>query len=843
MSILKQSLRSTLRDFRSGELKLLFFSVFLGVAALSSVTFLSDRLESGLELNASQLLGGDLVVVSDHEAPLEFKSQALAQGLTLTETLTLATMARSYKQVNNSTHLVSLKAIENNYPLKGELKLKESLPKKTFETDASSPIKGILQSGQALVDPSVLSFLSLNLGDEMILGEAKFIISGVILDEPDKGSGFMNFSPRVMINAIDLKSTHLVLPGSRINWRLALTGPNDSLKTYQTWLTEKIKDSSFRGIRLETLKEGRPEMRATLDKSSEFLHLVSLLCALLCAIAVSISARGFALKRLNVCALYKVLGQTQSDIELVFLIEFMLLSCLASFLGLCFGYSMHLALINILSGLLDTQLPLPSAAPWWQGFLIGSILLMTFSWPPIMQLSRVSPIRIIKLDLDPPNGLSLAVFIFGLSGFCVLLLLISQHLKLGILVIAGFLLSIVIFSFFTWLILKYISYVQTIKRIPFILSMASRQLIARPGYTMLQVSSLSTGLLALMLLVLVRTDLIHNWQDSSPVDAPNRFVINLSPEQSNSFQSYLHQHNIDRFDWYPMFRGRLISINDHLVTSNDYTDDQARRLVDHSFNISFSSLAPNHNRIVKGDWLSKSPNGLSVEAGMAKTLNLDLGDRLVFDIAGESRQGVVASIREVNWTSMRANFFVMFNSSDMSDLPLTYISSFRAPIDNKFDNNLVHDFPNITEVDMDSTLKQIQLVLGQVTLAIEALFLFSLFAGLLVLFAAINLSRNDRLRDQAILRALGATQNVLVSVQRVELLSIGAFSGFFASLMAMSIGYFLSKYIFDFPWTPNFLFLIEGVLAGSLLALIAGGLGLKGVLNRPVVETLRDSPV
>ena len=841
MNAFKTALRSTLRDLRSGELKLLFYSVCLGVAALSSVSFLSNRLELGLESNAAQLLGGDLVVVSDHEVPSEFKQKAQSLGLQFSQSLRLSTMARSLPTTDGATHLVSLKAVDASYPLKGVLKLQSaSSPDKIYpQTPTRAPHMPL--PGQAWVDPSILDFLSVSVGENIILGDASFTISDVIEDEPDKGSGFMNFSPRVMINVGDLKSTHLVLPGSRINWRMGLVGSKDDLIVYQTWLNAQLQNPILRGIRLETLKDGRPEMRATLDKASEFLHLVSLLCALLCAVAVALAARGFALKRINDCALYRVLGQTQSSIEKVFLIEFGVVGILASLAGLALGFGMHLGLIELLSGLLETKLPWPSSAPWWQGLAIGIILLMTFGWPPIMQLSRVTPMRIIRRDLDPPNGLSLGVLVLGTGGFCALLVAVSQHLKLGLMVVGGFALAILVFAMLTWIAIQLLSWLQKNTKLPMGLSMATRQLTSRPPYTMLQVSALSVGLLALMLLVLLRTDLIQSWQKSSPKDAPNRFVINLSPEQSEPFQAYLYQHQVGSFDWYPMFRARLIAINDRAISAQDFSDDQAQRLVDHSFNVSFSALAPQHNRIIKGDWNAKSPKGLSVEAGMAKTLGLAMGDRLVFDVAGESREGEITSIREVNWTSMRANFFVMFNTADMPDLPLTFISSFRAPNEKRFDNALIHEFPNITEVDMDSTLNQIQTVLGQVTLAIEALFVFSLLAGLAVLFAAISLSRNERLRDQAILRALGATQRLLVQVQRTELIAMGALSGFLASSMAWLIGGALAKYVFDFPWSPNAYLLLQGIVSGAVLAWIAGSWGLKGILNRPVIETLRNS--
>jgi len=842
MNAFKTALRSTLRDLRSGELKLLFFSVCLGVAAMSSVSFLSDRLERGLESHATQLLGGDLVVVSDREVPMAFKHQAQSLGLQLSQTLTLSTMARSAQAVDAATHLVSLKAVQESYPLKGVMKLRDPTPVGTATRSTSPKPQGRPLPGEAWVDPSVLDFLSLSVGDKIVLGDVTLCACAVIEDEPDKGSGFMNFSPRVMINVLDLPATHLVLEGSRINWRLGLAGSRDRLAQYQTWLNAELGDPRMRGIRLETLQDGRPEMRATLDKAAAFLHLVSLLCALLCAVAVALAARGFAMKRLNDCALYRVLGQTQSSIEKVYLIEFGAVALLASVTGLVLGFGMHLGLIELLTGLLEKDLPWPSAAPWWQGLATGLALLMTFGWPPIMQLSRVTPLRIIRRDLGPPKGLTLGVLALGLGGFAALMLTVSQNLKLGFLVVGGFALAILVFALLTWGAVQLLLFLQRKISLPIGLTLALRQLTSRPAYTLLQVSALSVGLLALMLLVLLRTDLIQSWQKSSPKDAPNRFVINVSPGQSESFQAYLRAHQVGNLDWYPMFRGRLITINDHPVRAQDYSLDQARRLVDHSFNLSFANHAPEHNRITQGLWSAKSPKGLSVEAGMAKTLGLHLGDRLVFDVAGESHGGEITSIREVNWTSMRANFFVMFNAADMrDDVPLTFIASFRAPPENHFDNALIRQFPNITEVDMDATLEQIQSVLDQVTLAIEALFGFTLAAGLGVLLAAIGLSRNERLRDQAILRALGATQTLLIHVQRTELLAMGAWSGFLSSAMAWLIGGALAQYVFDFPWSPNAFLLLQGVLVGAILAWMAGSWGLKGVLKNSVVQTLRDA--
>jgi putative ABC transport system permease protein len=361
-----------------------------------------------------------------------------------------------------------------------------------------------------------------------------------------------------------------------------------------------------------------------------------------------------------------------------------------------------------------------------------------------------------------------------------------------------------------------------------------------------QISALAVGLLALVLLVLLRTDLIASWRNATPPDAPNRFVINVQPEQGDAFQKALRDAGVQRFDWYPMIRGRLVRINGESVNPEDFASDRAQRLVDREFNLSNTATLPEHNPVSSGRWVDNEPDAISVEDGLAEELGLKLGDRLGFDIAGQITEGRITSFRKVDWGSMRVNFFVVFPVAQVPDVPVSFISAFRAPEvaaggTNGFDNALVRQFPNITNVDMSQTIAQVQRVLGQVISAVEFLFAFTLAAGLVVLLSAITATRGEREREFAILRAVGAGSKLLRQVQRIELLGVGLLAGFLASVVAVAVGWALARFVFQFSWTASPWVPLGGAIAGAVLALMAGWWGLRSVLRTPVVETLRKA--
>ena len=841
---LKLGWQSTWRDLRAGELRLLIVAVTLAVASLTAVGFFADRLKGGLERDARQLLGGDVIINSDQPAPAEFLQKALALGLRTSQQLSFPTMARARDEDGGASKLVAFKSVSAGYPLRGNLSVAEG-PGLNAELTREIPAPGTVWVEAALLDA-----LGLEMGQPLLLGDASLRVSKIIVSEPDRGGGFISFSPRVMLNQADVAATGLIQPSSRSTYRLAVAGEDRAVKAYIAWTTQVLDKNDVRGLRIESMDSGRPEMRQTLDRAEKFLNLVSLLAALLSAVAVAIVSRGFAAKHLDDCAMLRVLGQPQRTIALAYSFEFVLVGLFASALGVALGFAVHNVFVLLLAGLVEAALPAATLWPVAFGMGMGLTLLLAFGLPPVWQLAQVPPLRVIRRDVGKLKPASMAVLLVGVLGFAILLLAASSDIKLGLIAVGGFAGAVLLFALASYGALRLLRASVNEATAPRWLVLATRQLAARPAFAVVQVSALAVGLLALVLLVLLRTDLISSWRQATPPDAPNRFVINVQPEQSEAFQQALRQAGVSRFDWFPMIRGRLVAVNGQPVKPEDYADARAQRLVDREFNLSNAAALPAHNKVLAGRWTPEEKNALSIEQGLADTLGLKLGDTLRFDIGGVLSEARITSMRKVDWTSMRVNFFVIYPVSELADVPLSYISAFRAPLPlpvtagqrkPSFDNDLVRAFPNITNIDTSSTLIQVQRVLDQVIRAIEFLFGFTLAAGLVVLFAAVTATREERAREFAIMRAVGARSSLLRQVQRAELAGVGLLAGFLASAVAVAVGWALARYVFNFAWTASWLVLVLGSLAGAVLALAAGWWGLRSVLNTPVVQTLRQS--
>jgi len=824
-----------LRDGRAGELNLLALALALAVAALTAVGFFTDRLHGGMQRDASQLLGGDLVLRSERPLPPQFAQQASALGLEATQHLSFPTMGRADEAQGGALALVALKAVQDNYPLRGQMQVS------TGPDAAAEPTRAVPQPGQVWVDPGLLTALGLEVGQSLWLGERLLRIERLIVVEPDRGSGFMGLQPRVLMHLDELAATGLVQPASRITHRLVLAGEAPALQRYTEWAEAELARPGAQGLRLESLETERPEIEQTLQRAEQFLNLVALLAALLCAVAVAIAARVYAARHLDTCAMLRVLGLAQGSMARAYALSFLLVGLLASLLGVALGYALHHGFVLLLADLLRTELPAPSAWPALFGLGVGLTLMLAFGLPPVLQLARVPPLRVIRREVGTIRAASLGVLLLGAGGFAALLLAVSNDLTLGLIAVLGFAAAAALFAAAGWLAVRLLRRLLNRAGAPPWLLLATRQISARPAYAVLQVSALALGLLALLLLVLLRTDLISSWQAATPADAPNRFLLNIQPEQVEPLRRSLQQQGVAQFDWYPMIRGRLVAINERPVRAEDFASVRAQRLVQREFNLSHSAQLPGHNRISAGRWQPEQAGVISVEAGLAEELGLQLGDRLRFDVAGQELQARIGSLREVNWSSMRANFFIMFPHARMPDLPQTYLGALRAPAKPGFDAALLREFPNLMLVDMSATLAQVQAVLTQVVRAVEFLFVFALAAGLVVLFAALTATRTEREREYAILRALGAQSALLRSVQRTELVGVGLLAGLLAALLALLLSWALARWVFGFAWTPAPWVPLAGAGAGAALALAAGWAGLRAVLRTPVVQTLRQA--
>ncbi len=828
------SLRMTMRDWRAGELRFLLVALMIAVASLSSVGFFVDRMRTGLNRDAHQLLGADLVVSADQPVNPAWRSEAEKRGLSLAETVVFPSMAIAGEGADSATRLVSIKAVSAGYPLRGNLKLEKG--------DAEAVTRETPAAGTVWVDPAMLPGLNLKIGAQLKLGDKLFNVAQVIANEPDRGASFMNFMPRVMISKQDLAATNLIQNGSRVTYRLLVAGSAKAAQDFQKWLQDTIERDDVKGVRLESLETGRPEMRATLDRAEQFLSLVSLLSAMLAAVAVAMAARRFMLRHLDACAMLRCLGMTQNQVTLMYLAEFLLIGMAGSVAGVILGFAGHYVLLEWLGKLVSNDLPGASWLPVWQGIATGLLLLVGFALPPILQLRNVPHNRVIRREQDAPKPLTLAGYGLGLAMFIGLLLWQAGDIKLGLLTAAGFLLGLLGFAMISW------GAVASLKRLRGLINHASWRfavtaLQRRPGASVIQVVSLALGLMALLLLTVVRSDLTAAWKQATPADAPNQFVINIQPDQKEEIAARLAP--LAKPVLYPMIRGRLVQVNDKAITGETYQEDRAKRLVDREFNLSTMAELPAMNKLTEGQWYNDSTSRqpeASVEEGIAKTLNLKLGDKLGFDVAGQSVSATITSLRKLDWGSMRVNFFVIINPKAMRDMPQTWITAFRLPDGQvNFVNQLTRDFPNLTVVDVGAVIRQLQSVMDQVTTAVEFLFLFTLASGVLVLYAALAGSQDIRMKEAALLRALGATRKQLSQAQWIEFLLVGGLAGILAAAGSSATGWALARFVFNFEWTFSPLVWVAGLAVGAACALIGGWVGLRNVLNQPPLLSLRES--
>lgn len=850
MQVLKQAWRMMLRDQRAGELNFLIVSIIVAVAALASVGFFVERMRTGLNRDAHQLLGADVVVSADQPIGAQWLAEAEKRGLLTAQTLSFPSMASAGVDAQWHTKLVAVKAVSTGYPLRGHLKTSLSLDG-TGEIETTVP-----KHGELWADAAVLRGLQLGVGGHVKLGELELTVTKVIVNEPDRGAGFMNFAPRVMLSVDDIPATHLVQDNSRVGYRLQVASnpSSDAAENFKSWIEADTKQSNVRGTRVESLQSGNPEMRATLDRAERFLSLVGVLSAMLAAVAIAMAARRFMLRHIDACAMLRCLGMRESEVLAMYLAEFLMLGVFASIAGVLVGLGAHYVLVNYLGKLVATDIPPPSILPGVKAFATGLVLLLGFAIPPVLQLRNVPHNRVIRREQDAPQMMTLASYVLGISAFVGLVLWQAQDLKLGALSAAGFIGGFVVFALVAYVCLRGMRALR--HRVSnTALRFAITSLLRRTGASVVQIVSLALGLMALLLLTVTRGELVSGWRQSTPADAPDHFVINIQPDQKRGVEQVLTAQGVVKPNLYPMIRGRLVAVNGAPVTATTYQDGRARGLVEREFNLSAMQILPASNTVVAGKWFDDTRPEASVEEGIAKTLNLKTGDLIKFDVAGETVEAPITSVRKLDWGSMRVNFFVILNPAAVKKLPETYITAFRAPKTTPglpstiqttsappdIESLLTRDYPNLTVIDVSSILAQLQSVLDQVTTAVEFLFLFTLVSGVLVLYAALVSSQDERMRESAILRALGATSSQLQGAQRLEFLITGGLAGVLAASGAALVGWSLAHYVFQFAWNFSPWVWLIGSTVGAGCAYMGGQVGLRRVLSTPPLQSLRGT--
>lgn len=828
--LIKLAFKQLWRDTRAGDLLLLGMAVIVAVAAISSVGFLSDRVSRALERDAAQMLGGDIVVESDSAIPASMIDRARLEGLKTARTWQFPSMVGS----GQTLQLASVKAVETGYPLRGALKSAPDMLAQPDVAPSAAPTPGT-----AWVDPQLLALTGTKVGGNIKVGDLSLRVDRVIVYEPDRGAQFVNVAPRLMMHADDLARSGLIAPGSRVGHALLTAGDGVAVERFRNWLAPNLK----KGQKILSVESGRPEIRRALDRAEQFLALVAMIAVLIAAVAVALAARRFGLRHHNAVAVMRCMGAKQSVIGKMLFVEFLAVGVIGALLGLLLGWLGQWGMVGALADLVRADLPAPSMTPAWQGLFAGVWLLMSFALPPIQALRRIPPSQILRSHETVRLPIhSLAAYAVGVSGYLLLMWWIAGSARYGTGLAAGFVVAALFFALLSALALHVVNRIrQRLNHSP-VWRFALTGMVRRRGTTIAQTSALAIGMMAILLLTIVRTDLLAGWQRTLPPDAPNRFLINIQPDQKEAVVDALSTAGFRDVVLSPMVRGRLISRNAQPLGAADYDEPRAQRLVEREFNLSYADSLPDNALILQGRELNPARPEVSLEAGLANSLRLRLGDRLVFDVAGQPVEVEVSSIRRVDWDSMRANFFALMTPAALKDQPQTLMTAFHLPPQRvSVLQDLVARFPNLTIFDVGAILNQLQSVLDQVSVAVQGLFVFSLLAGAMVLAAALSATRDQRVREAALMRALGASRQQLVAAQRLELLAVGALAGLMAAAGATAAAWALSHWVFEFeirfsvwPWAI-------GVGVCMLAAWLSGALALRGVLQTPPLTILRHA--
>lgn len=825
----RMALRALRRDWRSGELRVLAVALLIAVASVAAVGFFTDRIQQAMERKASELLGADLVVAAPDPIRPLLAEEARRRNLATAETLHF----RSVVVAGDATQLAEVKAVGPGYPLRGALQISDR-PFSPPRTTAAIP-----EPGQVWLDERLLQTLGLQVGDAVEFGARSFRIAQVLAYEPDRAGDLFSLAPRLLLNLADIPSTGLVQRGSRVEYRLLLAGEPAALDGFKTWAKPLLKS----GEKLQGVRDARAELRLALERAQRFLDLAALVSVILAGVGVAIAARRFAARHWDSVAIMRCVGATQALVTRLFVLELLLLAALAGAAGLIVGYLAQYGLSGVLGQLVSrTELPPPSWGPILPALATGFVTLLGFGLPPLLRLREVPPLRVLRRDLGPVDPRLLALYGPAVLATAALLVWQAGEWRLALYVCAGVAGTVIALSLAAWGLVKALNLLRGQVGVAWRFGLAN---IARRGPgSAVQVVALGLGLMALLMLTLVRTDLLTSWRASLPADAPNHFLINIQPGEVAGLRDFLGQRGLHSVELFPMVRGRLTAINGRPVGPDDYANPRAKRLVEREFNLSQIDRLQEDNRILAGRWWNAGDRGqgaASVEEGLAKDLGIALNDALRFQVAGQMLEAKVTSLRGVEWDSFRVNFFVVFPTGVLDAYPATWITSFHLPAGQKpLLAELVRQYPSVTVLDVEALMGKVREIMDRVIAAVEYVFLFTLAAGLVVLYAAIQATLDERRFESAVLRTLGARRKVVRESLLAEFATLGLLAGVLAAAAATLLGFVLAQQVFEFPYRWNPWIWLLGAGAGVLGVGLAGLFGARSALVQPPWRGLRE---
>ncbi|MBV1950994.1 MAG: FtsX-like permease family protein [Cycloclasticus sp.] len=823
MNQLKMSIRLLWRDVRSGELTLLFLALVLAVSSSTAISLFADRLQRTMNLQAAAFLAADLVVTSPNTVPLEWLGKAQEMGLKQARTVEFSTVLIE----NEAMLLTSVKAVSHSYPLRGELK--------TRGVNGHQEIVRIHgpNSAEVWLDKRIVSTLNLALGDQVKVGERNLTFTQLITYEPDKRGDLYSLTPRVMINEDDLAATQVLQPGSRAQYFYQFSGNPSTIKLFNNWLVSRLTPSQ----RVMDIHEDRPEVGGALTRAQRYLGLSSIIVILIAGVAIAMSTQRYSERHLNTTAIFRCLGCQQRDILKLYLYQFLVLGLVACSAGSIIGWLTQQSLFHLLQDLLPSTTADPSFMTVILGFVTGFAILIGFALPPLLRLHKVSPLRVLRRDVVPASTSSWLVYGLVLTLLSILIWQYVQDTKLVLTLVIGGLAVIAVSSFFLHSLLGQLR--KILPSLTLNTRLGLQGLTRAPSASVNQVLAFSLTLLAMLLSLTVRNDMLADWQEQLPDKAPNYFAINIFPAQVPLLKERFKQAGLSVETFHPIVRGRLIGINGQGVETLVTPDSQGERAVKRDLSLTWGEQLPSDNRTVAGEWTAVDQQTVSIESQLADSLQVTLGDVLSFSIGSEQLDVTVSHIRSVQWETMKPNFYMLFHEKVLAGFPMSYMTSFYLPEGSQpFLNGLVQEFSGLTVLEVEAMLKQFKLILTQLTAAINYLLYFALAAGFVVLFTAVQSTLDSRISEAALMRALGASRALLRRAQIIEFASLGGLSGLLAVIMSELITYGLYTFVMHLDYTVNLLLWVWVPLLSAVSVTLAGLWGVKDAINQPPMHVL-----
>lgn len=827
MRAIALALRSLGREWKSGELGVLLLALAVAVAALTGVGFLVNRISLAVERQATEVLAADLRLESPQPVADAAAIEAARRGLSVARSTTVLSVVF----LGERSQLTNLRFVSSTYPLRGVIKVGEAAYAKGTAAAGGPP------RGEIWPDSKLLAALGASVGDELAIGSSRFRVARVLISRPDQGGGFADLAPGALLNDADLAATQLLLPGSRAGFALLFAGERDRIGVFKEWL----KANKPPRERLLDVSEASPQIRNAVDRAGRFLSLASLVTVLLCAIAVAMSARRYVQRHLDSVALLKTLGASRAFSLVVSLTQLFIIALIAATLGSLAGFAAQEWLLRALKGLIAADLPPPDLLPVALGFVTAIAMLAGFALPPLLQLARVPAMRVLRRDVEPPPPILWLAFGPAVLAVVGIIYWVVRDTALFFGFVIGLVAFIVVLALAGMLLVRAASALRGTVGVSWRYGVAN--LSRRRAESVVQIVAFGLGIMVLLLLAVVRTDLLADWRRTLPADLPNYFFINIPPDQRQALVDFMAGRGARVARTLPMIRARLTHINAQPVASMRFEAGRSQGFAGREQNITWTDELGSDNRVTEGRWWTVDDHGkplVSLATEFQEGLGVKLGDRLTFDIAGETQVVTIASVRKVKWDSFQPNFFIVFPPGLLDGAAGTWMTS--AYLDQRSARSiaeLVRRFPSVSVFDLDDLLAQVRSVIDKAVLAVQSVFVFTLFAGLTVLLAAVQATRDERRYESAMLRTLGASRGTVLRSVVAEFTALGLLSGLLAAVGASVAGWLIATRVLELKYGFDVWVWFAGLGGGGLLVGLAGWLATRSVVNQPPMTTLR----